>query len=210
MTTLDQTGRPTPPTFTKPTCRGCYALGTACGHCEKCAWERTHLLTGDAILTKLTSLVEQATAGHRRAHVDGVVWVVIRDGHVMLERCEKKARKLGIGEWFLPGGKLEAIDQGDPLSALVRELREEWPGVRLEEFEMLPIVEGSRVGAGTSDRGLFLMRPYRIDVSGVIPEASSEGTPLRWAPVDEALASPVPQVRMMVAAAIRPPHEPLL
>lgn len=27
-------------TFKNPTCRGCYALGTACGHCEKCEWEQ--------------------------------------------------------------------------------------------------------------------------------------------------------------------------
>lgn len=33
--------RPPFETFTGPTCRGSYALGTACGHCEKCAWERS-------------------------------------------------------------------------------------------------------------------------------------------------------------------------
>lgn len=30
------------PAFTKPTCRGSYALGTACGNCERCEWERAH------------------------------------------------------------------------------------------------------------------------------------------------------------------------
>lgn len=35
--------RPPFETFTKPTCRGSYVLGTACGHCEKCEWERAHL-----------------------------------------------------------------------------------------------------------------------------------------------------------------------
>ena len=30
-------------TFKKPTCRGCYALGTACGKCEKCEWERKQI-----------------------------------------------------------------------------------------------------------------------------------------------------------------------
>lgn len=28
------------PTFTRATCRGSFALGTACGHCERCDWER--------------------------------------------------------------------------------------------------------------------------------------------------------------------------
>ena len=36
--------RPPYETFTKPTCRGSYALGTACGKCEKCEWENTHRL----------------------------------------------------------------------------------------------------------------------------------------------------------------------
>lgn len=27
--------------FNKPYCRGSYALGSACGHCEKCDWERS-------------------------------------------------------------------------------------------------------------------------------------------------------------------------
>jgi hypothetical protein len=33
--------RPPFETFKNPTCRGSYVLGTACGHCEKCAWERS-------------------------------------------------------------------------------------------------------------------------------------------------------------------------
>src|SRR5688500_10741482 len=32
--------RPPFETFKYPTCRGSYALGSACGHCEKCTWER--------------------------------------------------------------------------------------------------------------------------------------------------------------------------
>lgn len=134
--------------------------------------------------------------------VNGVCWVLIRDGQVLLEKCPKKAAVIGVGEWFVPGGKLYRDET--EASALVREMREEWPTVRLEEFEALPIVEGSAIPPGPA--GLFLMRPYYVQVSGVIPDVSEDGPPLMWWPIDLALQSPVPQVRMMVAAATLP-HE---
>ena len=34
------------PKFHGATCCGCYALGTACGHCERCKWERQRLNQG--------------------------------------------------------------------------------------------------------------------------------------------------------------------
>lgn len=34
-------------TFVGPTCRGSYALGTACGICDKCKWEREQLKIRD-------------------------------------------------------------------------------------------------------------------------------------------------------------------
>lgn len=30
------------PAFQRATCRGCFALNSACGNCERCDWERSH------------------------------------------------------------------------------------------------------------------------------------------------------------------------
>lgn len=136
--------------------------------------------------------------------VNGVCWVAIgrtrrHKPAVALEKCPKKRAVLGVGEWFVPGGKLEPIDNGDPDAALAREFAEEWPGVKLLSATPLPILEGSAVPPGP--RGLFLMRPYLVKIGGVLPAQSGDGVPLAWCALDEALNSPVVQVRMMVAAA---------
>lgn len=34
--------RDEPPAFSKPVCRGSAALGTACGHCDRCKWYEDH------------------------------------------------------------------------------------------------------------------------------------------------------------------------
>lgn len=153
-----------------------------------------------------------ATGTQDAPRIHGVTWVLLREDlisgetKVLLEKCPKKARVLGVGEWFVPGGKIEGDETPD--EALFREVGEEWPGAEILSFAPLPIVEGSPVPPGP--RGLFLMRPYVVAVSflrcadGTTPDVNSEGTELRWVPVSEALASPVLQVRMMVAAAISP------
>lgn len=136
--------------------------------------------------------------------IHGVTWLVFRDDlitgepKILLERCEKKARVLGVGEWFVPGGKIEGDET--PECACRREIAEEW-GVDVDTMRPLPIVEGSHVPPGP--KGVFLMRPFLVTLDAdEVPSSSSEGTPLRWTPIAEALASPVLQVRMMVAAAM--------
>lgn len=131
--------------------------------------------------------------------VHGVTWLLIRDGAVLLERCPKKAQVLGVGEWFVPGGKLEDFDSTED-DAMLREIAEEWPGVRVTAWTPLPIVEGSAVPPGP--RGTFLMRPYLVEVAGPLPSRSADGVELGWEGLHHALRSPVPQVRMMVAAAM--------
>lgn len=132
----------------------------------------------------------------RSLTIDGVAWVLIRGDAVALERCPKKAEKMGAGEWFVPGGKVEDVDGGDPVKTLARELSEEWPGVKLIEAIPLPIVQASRVGALVP----FLMQPYRILIEGDPPEVSGDGNAIRWTSIAEAMCSPVPQVRMMIAS----------
>lgn len=134
--------------------------------------------------------------------INGVCWVLIDSDRVLLEKCPKKAAVLGVGEWFVPGGKLEPVDGGSALQALIREVAEEWPGVNIDAVIPLPLLEGSAIPPGP--RGLFLMRPYRISVTSVdaVPSVSADGVELQWIPVDAALESPVAQVRMMVAAAM--------
>ena len=128
--------------------------------------------------------------------LDGVAWLLIRGGRILLEKCPKKRVKMGVGVWFIPGGKIE----GDETVALTlhRELREEWPGVMLERALPLPIVQASPAGL----EPCFLMQPFVVEVSGPIPQWSGDGVELRWIPLEEALESPVPQVRMMIAAAL--------
>jgi hypothetical protein len=39
------------PIFSGPTCKGCFALNSACGHCERCTWERAHPQQMGAMIT---------------------------------------------------------------------------------------------------------------------------------------------------------------
>lgn len=153
----------------------------------------------DRLHAERRTLEEELAAMPVRVH--GVTWLLIRDGSVLLERCAKKAKVLGVGEWFVPGGKIEGNET--PIEACAREIREEW-GAYLRSATPFPILEGSPVPPGP--RGLFLMRPFLVAIDSEPPACTlDEGVPLRWVSIVEALCSPVPQVRMMVAAALSPP-----
>jgi hypothetical protein len=131
--------------------------------------------------------------------IHGICWLLIDGSMVLLEECPKKAAVLGVGQWFVPGGKIEGDES--PEDALVREVREEW-GVDVTSYTALPVLEGSAIPPGP--RGLFLMRPFRITIAGNPPAKTvDEGVKLAWWGTGYALRSPVLQVRMMVAAAIQ-------
>jgi ADP-ribose pyrophosphatase YjhB (NUDIX family) len=130
----------------------------------------------------------------------GVCWVLLEAGQVALEQCPKKGAIIGPeGAWFVPGGKIHRFETAS--EALERELAEEWPGVKLVLATALPVLEGSRIPPGPG--GMFLIRPFNIHIAGKgPPDVSGDGVPVRWFPIAEALRSPVPQVRMMVAGAM--------
>lgn len=142
--------------------------------------------------------------GYSPQRVDAVAWLLLNDGCVLLEKCPRNAHWLGLGEWCVPGGKIEADET--PEQALRREIAEALPTVKITELRPLPKVEGTSAPAGGPS--ISLICPFAITVATYAPAASAEGVPLRWIPVSEALASPVPQVRMIVAAAgeVEPGH----
>jgi 8-oxo-dGTP pyrophosphatase MutT (NUDIX family) len=148
------------------------------------------------------------TAEPSEPTLHGVVFCLVRDGKILLEQCPKKRRVLGVGEWFVPGGKIKSGE--GPAQAMLREMREEL-GVVPTTWEQLPVIEGSPVPPGP--KGTFLMRPYLISQwAGDVPSATLDGdVPLRWTPIEEAIRSDVPQVRAMAAmcGAAEPsePHE---
>lgn len=54
--------------YKNPTCRGSYALGTACGHCERCAEERPNKVnTGGASQKLIEDLIDIKTTLTKQA-----------------------------------------------------------------------------------------------------------------------------------------------
>lgn len=94
--------------------------------------------------------------------------VVVRDGRLLLVR---RGRGVAIGQWSLPGGRVEA---GETLAAAVaRELREE-TGLEGQAGELCGIAE--RV----FDDAHFVILDYWVQVSGGEPLAGDDAAEAAW------------------------------
>lgn len=72
------------PRFLRATCRGCFALGTACGNCERCTWEREHGSSRNAVITpegEFPSFVVSGEFMAKHKPVAGGYFVVYADGY---------------------------------------------------------------------------------------------------------------------------------
>lgn len=133
-----------------------------------------------------------------------MLFVVVRDdAYVLMERCPKKAARHG-GEWFIPGGRIEAGETPD--EAMHREVSEEL-GISVLGGRALPLLDAT----GGLEYGPFLMRPFVVDSwAGEIPATCLDHpeVPLRWVSFEEASRSPVAVIRALMEHVRKPYTSP--
>lgn len=100
--------------------------------------------------------------------------VIVDDGCLLMIR---RGRPPGLGQWSLPGGRVEA---GEPLArALVREVEEE-TGLECLVGEMVGWVE--RIGDG---HHFVILDFWATPMSTAPPRAGDDAVEVRWVPLWE-------------------------
>jgi len=81
--------RPPFETFKRATCRGSYLLGSACGNCEKCMWERSQISQSIDLAEEVARCFRQAN--NMRAALEEIVLVASGKNQVAQDDTEGMA-----------------------------------------------------------------------------------------------------------------------
>lgn len=195
----------------EPSCVGVYegdrpalACDECCGHGNEDGWcvplDISRFGEGDLAIVR--ALLDRG--GERELDASFIAWLLVDGrGNVLVERCPRKRALFG-GEWFVPGGRIN--DGETPTAALWREMREEH-GITPDHPRPLPLVDLRAPGR----KEPFLGQPYVVESwRGEVPDHCLDHpeVSIRWMPIAEAMRTPVPAVRAMLAMIGTPPTTP--